>query len=58
VFVKPTFNRAKRAQLRCYYDVMKRQDSCASISVLSSSQVYELLNWMLKIIARRLLSND
>ncbi|WP_176487437.1 class II aldolase/adducin family protein [Candidatus Regiella insecticola] len=45
VYVKPTFNRAKQAQLRCYYDVIKRQETGSSLYILSSLQIAELLNW-------------
>ena len=45
VFVKPTFNRAKRAQLRCYADILTRQNSDSNIKTLSEIQISELLNW-------------
>jgi rhamnose utilization protein RhaD (predicted bifunctional aldolase and dehydrogenase) len=45
VFVKPTFNNAKHAQLRCYYDLLVRQSRNQSIKVLTNSQIVELLNW-------------
>lgn len=45
VFVKPTFNQAKLAQLRCYYDVLARQGSYTSIKSLTNLHIAELLNW-------------
>lgn len=45
VYVKPEFNRAKLAQLRCYYDVMTRQSGSGTINALSDEQIAELLDW-------------
>lgn len=45
VFVKPTFSKAKHAQLRCYYDVLARQSPYSSIRALTNLQIAELLNW-------------
>jgi rhamnose utilization protein RhaD (predicted bifunctional aldolase and dehydrogenase) len=45
VFVKPTFNAAKSAQLRCYYDVLTRQSSSSHINTLTNVQIAEVLNW-------------
>lgn len=45
VFVRSSFNKAKHAQLRCYYDVLTRQKPDLSIRALTSSQIAELLNW-------------
>ena len=45
VFVKPSFNKAKSAQLRCYYDVLARQDPSSPVEGLTSAQIAELLNW-------------
>jgi len=45
VYIKPTFNRAKHAQLRCYYDVVKRLELGTSLRTLSRLQISELLNW-------------
>lgn len=45
VFVMPTFNKAKSAQLRCYYDVLVRQKIGLSIKALTTAQIAELLNW-------------
>ena len=45
VFVKPSFNKAKLAQLRCYHDVLARQYPHSSIKRLTSAQTAELLNW-------------
>lgn len=45
VFVKPTFNAAKSAQLRCYYDVLARQSTSHILNALTNEQIAELLNW-------------
>jgi len=45
VFVKPTFSKAKHAQLRCYYDVLVRQSPHSPVKVLTHAQIAELLNW-------------
>jgi rhamnose utilization protein RhaD (predicted bifunctional aldolase and dehydrogenase) len=45
VYVRPTFNDAKHAQLRCYYDVLARQIRHPSINALTDAQISELLNW-------------
>ena len=45
VFVKPTFSKAKYEQLRCYYNVMVRQNNLLSIKVITDEQIAELLNW-------------
>ena len=45
VFVKPDFNMAKTAQLRCYFDVISRLSSDAHLEPLSESAVHALLNW-------------
>ena len=45
VFMKPEFNKAKQEQLRCYYDVLARQNTTSPLSRLSDSQIAELLNW-------------
>jgi len=45
VYVKPSFNKAKQVQLRCYYDVMIRQNTHSTMSVLTDIQIAELLNW-------------
>jgi rhamnose utilization protein RhaD (predicted bifunctional aldolase and dehydrogenase) len=45
VFVRPTFNKTKEAQLRCYFDVMSRQEPMRNLIGLDSDQVDELLNW-------------
>lgn len=45
VFVKSTFNEAKHAQLRCYYDVLARQSQHPFIKALTETQISELLNW-------------
>jgi rhamnose utilization protein RhaD (predicted bifunctional aldolase and dehydrogenase) len=45
VFVKPDFNMAKIAQLRCYYDVISRVAPETELSPLSQVEVDALLNW-------------
>ncbi|WP_153098973.1 class II aldolase/adducin family protein [Paraburkholderia hayleyella] len=45
VYVKPGFNRAKQAQLRCYYDVIVRQGPDARIKPLNDNEIAALLNW-------------
>ena len=45
VYIKSEFNISKRAQLRCYYDVISRVNSNANLSPLNSQQVNELLHW-------------
>lgn len=45
VFVKPDFNKAKTAQLRCYFDVISRLSPNARLEPLSESAVHALLNW-------------
>jgi len=36
---------AHKAQLRCYYDVLVRQERTENITSLNSAQIAELLNW-------------
>ena len=45
VFIKPDFNKAKAAQLRCYFDVISRLSPDARLEPLSESAVHALLNW-------------
>jgi rhamnose utilization protein RhaD (predicted bifunctional aldolase and dehydrogenase) len=46
VYVTSSFNKAKQAQLRCYYDVLVRQDkNFSTLVTLTSAQIAELLNW-------------
>lgn len=45
VFVRPDFNRAKTAQLRCYFDVISRVIPGACLEPLSESAIHALLNW-------------
>ncbi len=45
VFAKKSFNKAKQVQLRCYLDVMTRQNTHSPLRVLSDTQIAELLNW-------------
>ena len=45
VFTTANFSKAKVAQLRCYYDVLRRQTKDTHLTTLSSHQTSELLNW-------------
>lgn len=45
VYVKADFTKAKYAQLRCYYEVIRRQPEEVTIRALSEHQVFELLHW-------------
>ena len=45
VFVAPYFNRAKTAQLRCYYDVISRVLNETALNPLNELEIAELLNW-------------
>lgn len=45
VFVAPNFNRTKIAQLRCYYDVISRVSTKATLNPLNELEIAELLNW-------------
>lgn len=45
VYVKADFSQAKYAQLRCYYEAIRRQSEDAAIRALSEHQVFELLHW-------------
>jgi rhamnose utilization protein RhaD (predicted bifunctional aldolase and dehydrogenase) len=45
VFVAPYFNRAKTAQLRCYYDVISKVLNDTALNPLNELEIAELLNW-------------
>lgn len=45
VFSKPNMSMAKKAQLRCYFDVIIRQPKNQRLRVMDKAQVGELLNW-------------
>jgi rhamnose utilization protein RhaD (predicted bifunctional aldolase and dehydrogenase) len=45
VYIKSSFSKAKQVQLRCYFDVIVRQESCTEIRALTNLQIIELLNW-------------
>lgn len=45
VFVLPEFNQGKYSQLRCYYDVLSRQEEFAALNSLNDSEIADLLNW-------------
>lgn len=45
VYVKPDFNKAKVAQLVCYFDLISRVSPEAQLSPLCDNAIYELLNW-------------
>jgi len=38
-------NEAKKAQLRCYAEILVRQPPGVALSILSLEQIDELLNW-------------
>jgi len=44
-FVTRTFNIAKQAQLRCYYDVLTRQQTGTVLTSLHHNQIAALLDW-------------
>lgn len=45
IFSKNKISKAKLVQLRCYYDVLKRQENSSQLNCLSKDEIYELLNW-------------
>lgn len=45
VFVPPRFGAARLALLRCYYEVLARQNDIAAIRSLTTAEVAELLDW-------------
>ena len=45
VFIKPEFNSAKNAQLRCYFDVIRRVMPNEHLDPLSYAAIDALLNW-------------
>jgi len=45
IYARAGFGVAKQAQLRCYYDVVRRLATDDTVSSLSLQQVGELLNW-------------
>ena len=45
VYARPALNRARLAQLRCYYDVLARQPAGERLAALGKEQIAELLNW-------------
>jgi rhamnose utilization protein RhaD (predicted bifunctional aldolase and dehydrogenase) len=45
VFTASTLSDAKLAQLRCYYDVLTRQEPQERLNALTTAQIAELLNW-------------
>lgn len=45
VYAKPSFNLAKQAQLRCYFDVLVRQPERGKIRPLTEEEISELLDW-------------
>jgi hypothetical protein len=40
-----SFGFAKQAQLRCYYDVLVRQEIGQSLNTLMPEAVYDIMNW-------------
>ncbi|MCX7173847.1 MAG: class II aldolase/adducin family protein [Proteobacteria bacterium] len=45
VFIPPGFGAARLALLRCYYEVLARQNDIAAIRTLTTAEVAELLDW-------------
>jgi rhamnose utilization protein RhaD (predicted bifunctional aldolase and dehydrogenase) len=45
VYIKPSFNKTKQVQLRCYFDVIVRQKPNSPMRALTNLQVAELINW-------------
>lgn len=45
VFVQPGFSLGKIAQLRCYFDVLARQEEGTVLDSLNQEQIADLLNW-------------
>jgi rhamnose utilization protein RhaD (predicted bifunctional aldolase and dehydrogenase) len=45
VFVLPEFNQGKRLQLRCYYDVLTRQEEYVTLNSLNNEEIADLLSW-------------
>jgi rhamnose utilization protein RhaD (predicted bifunctional aldolase and dehydrogenase) len=45
VFIRPSFSDAKMAQLRCYLDILLRQNPKTKLRKLTESQCNQLLNW-------------
>jgi rhamnose utilization protein RhaD (predicted bifunctional aldolase and dehydrogenase) len=44
-FILSSFGFAKQAQLRCYYDVLVRQEIGQSLNTLMPEAVYDIMNW-------------
>ncbi len=45
VFARETLNKAKTAQLICYYDIIKRQACDSKLKALTNAQISELIDW-------------
>ena len=45
VYVKESFNHAKVLQLKCYYQVLIRQEDRSNLRALSDLEVKDLLGW-------------
>lgn len=45
VFAQPGFSISKQQQLRCYFDVLVRQEEGIQLDSLKHKQIAELLNW-------------
>lgn len=45
VFMQPEFSMAKQVQLRCYHDVLSRQEKHTVLNALNQDQIAALLNW-------------
>tara|TARA_Y100001935_G_scaffold45903_1_gene37716 strand:+ start:2954 stop:4024 length:1071 start_codon:yes stop_codon:yes gene_type:complete len=45
IYSKNKISKAKLVQLKCYYDVLKRQENSIELSCLSKDEIYDILNW-------------
>lgn len=45
VFARDGFDKQKLAQLRCYFDVITRQEDGVPLRSLNTNQIHELLDW-------------
>lgn len=53
VFESSTITLGKKAQLRCYYDVLVRQDPSEKLESLAQSDIKEILNWEAEIFRQK-----
>ena len=45
VFSKPDFSSAKKAQLKCYFDILVRQKKYHHLTAMTVQKIGDLLNW-------------